>query len=344
MKKFFFIAAMASVAFVSCVKNDPAPSVTEQQEIVFAAPVVGTATKVNGAIGTTYNTDEAFDVWCVYNTADITEWGGTPYFSDVKATYSSTVNGWGLEDKYYWPATGELSFVALSPSIENKTAYDQANGFNVKAWSQGASENAIVDLMYSDMSLNNEKATFVPGPDNDDDATYKYDGVDIMFHHALSYIAFKIKTSADYSATTSFKLNEISLSGIYTTGEFTQKATDPWVEETSAVGVYVAYTNDAGLSFTSTAVAADAAAGKEMILLPQALLENQQKVTIKYQISTDSTTWLDQEQTVDLKNMTVEEWQMGKKYTYTISIGMYEIYFDPAVTDWDPIGGGTIEF
>ena len=349
MKKVFFIAAIASVAFASCVKNDPVPSVTEQQEIAFVAPVVGPQTKVYGEIGATYNTGESFDVWCVHNTTDITEWGGTAYFSNVKATYDASLGGWTLSPKYYWPATGKLSFVALSPSLANTTAYDAANGFQITSkWSQGATQDAIVDLMYSEPTFDCVKSNFVNAnkDDDDDSGNYKYNGVDINFKHALSYILFNVKTTEDYSATTKFRLKTITLSDVYTTGTFNQKATDPWTEDTAgATGTYVAYTNVSGLEFGNSAVHAAAATGKEIILLPQELTTGQQKITVNYQISTNNgTTWIDQVQEVDLKNATVASWEMGKKYTYNLSIGMTEIIFDPAVTYWTEATGGDITF
>lgn len=355
MKKLFFIAAIASVAFASCVKNEVAPTAMQQDEITFAAPVVGTATKaVNGAIGAGYHTGETFDVWCVHNDADITNWGGSVYFSDVKAVYDATLVGWKLTpNPYYWPATGKLSFVALSPSITSATSYDDANGFQITGWMQGNDETKIVDLMYSDEALNKAKADYnADGEEKAGDAN-SHTGVDIKFNHALSYIVFKIKTAADYSVTTKFRLNKITISGVYTAGNFKQTALDPWEEDTTGEkGKYVAYTNTPGLLFdNSIAVDALAETGKEIILLPQALTENQQKITVDYQISTDGKavdaadkTWINQTQTVDLKNATVSAWEMGKKYTYTLSIGMQEIIFDPAVTDWTSAEGGAITF
>lgn len=347
MKKSFFLAAVAITVLAGCAKNEPA-QLAQEESITFLAPVVGPQTKVFGEIGATYNTGESFDVWCVHNTADITEWGGTAYFSDVKATYDSGLHGWTLSPKYYWPATGELSFVALSPSLTNTTAYDAANGFQItSAWSQGANQNAIVDLMYSEPTFNCVKASFMNGNnDDDDDSNYTYNGVDINFKHALSYILFNVKTTANYSATTKFRLNTITLSGVYTTGTFKQKAADPWTEDTAgATGTYVAYTNASGLPFGNSAEPAAAETGKEIILLPQELTAGQQKITVNYQISTDNgTTWIDQVQEVDLKNATVAAWEMGKKYTYTLSIGMTEIIFDPAVTNWTEVSGGDITF
>lgn len=346
MKKLFFFAATACVALASCVKNEPVT--VPQDEITFAAPVVGVQTKVNGAIGTDYDTEESFDVWCVYNTEDIETWSGTQYFSNVTANYDETAGGWKLSTPYYWPATGQLSFVAMSPSITNTTTYDATNGFKItQAWSQGASEDDIVDLMYSEVALNKAKGQYGTNGEELTGDVNSYKGVDITFKHALSYLVFKVQTTADYNPTI-FKLNKITLSGIYTTGTFTQKADDPWTEVTddaTKVGTYVAYTNTAGLSFDSTtAVDAAATTGCEMILLPQALVEDKQKIKVEYQISTDGTNWLYQVQEVDLRNSTVTSWEMGKKYTYTLSIGMEEILFDPAVSAWEDGGSPTITY
>jgi len=30
----------------------------------------------------------------------------------------------------------------------------------------------------------------------------------------------------------------------------------------------------------------------------------------------------------------IEAWEMGKRYTYTITIGLEKIYFSPEVTEW----------
>ena len=343
MKKLFFIAAIAGAALVGCTKNELAPSVTAQEEISFAAPVVGVQTKVNGAIDADCDTGESFDVWCVYNTGDITTWGGTPYFSNVTASYETAAGGWTLNPKYYWPATGQLSFVALSPSFSNETTYSATNGFQITEWSQGATETAIVDLMYSDESLNNEKADFsADGEEKTGDAN-SYTGVDITFNHALSYLVFKIKTAGIYTPT-QFRLNAITLSGIYTTGKFTQKASDPWEEKTDGTtGTYVAYTGGSLTFDDDPAVLVPETAQKEIILLPQKLVDGKQKLTINYQISTDGANWIAQVQEIDLSKGSITAWEMGKKYTYTLSISMTEIILDPAVAVWDTTGSGTLD-
>ena len=148
MKKLFFIAAIAGAALVSCTKNELAPSVTAQEEISFAAPVVGAQTKaVNGAIGATYDKTENFDVWSVYGVTDAATWAtATPYITDKTVTYNADRNGWIFTPAYYWPADGYLSFVALSPSMTNETSYDATTGFGIKTWTQG--QYAAVDGTY----------------------------------------------------------------------------------------------------------------------------------------------------------------------------------------------------
>lgn len=346
MKRLLILTAIAGAALVSCTKNELAPSATEQQEISFLAPVVGPQTKVNGAIGATYTTDETFDVWSIWHKDALGTgtWAGTPYITDIEATYDSGVNGWRLENAYYWPATGLLSFVALSPSINNTTTYDATNGFKITDWSQGASEATIVDLMYSNETRDKKYGDFTIDDDgvkddDDDNGNFKYNGVDIQFNHALSYLVFNIKTKENYSATTKFRLNAITLSGVYTTGSFTQNPTSPavnWNVDTDAskVGTYKAYTGGE-LIFGKDVVSVPETLTKEIILLPQALADEKQKMTIAYQISTDEgSNWIDQTQVVDLYDGSVKSWEMGKKYTYTISISMTEILLDPAVSDW----------
>lgn len=349
MKKLFFIAAIASAALVSCTKNELAPSVTAQEEISFAAPVVGAQTKVYGAIGATYDKKENFDVWSKWNKTEITVWGGTDYIVDKPVTHNAaTPGGWHFTPAYYWPADGYLSFVALSPSMSTTTKYTAEKGFEITEWSQGATEATIVDLMYSNESLNNAKLEFnAEGEEISGDAN-SYKGVDITFNHALSYLVFKIKTLEDYSGTTDFRLKKITLSDIYTTGDFTQKPVSPatnWdVDESdpAKVGEYVAY--EGTLPFGSALEDVPETEKEEIILLPQTLADGKQKLIIDYEIKTGDSAWIGQTQEIDLEDGTIKVWEMGKKYTYTISISMTEIILDPAVAAWDATPGGEISF
>ena len=305
-------------------------------------------------------------MWSVYGETDAATWASaTPYITDKTVTYKAERTGWIFTPAYYWPADGYLSFVALSPSMTNETSYDATTGFSIKTWTQGQYEAVggtydIIDLMYSEPTPFLSKANINPA-DGEESATgadkNSYKGVDITFKHALSYITFKVQTAANYAATTQFSLNSITLSDIYRKGKFVQKpgsGVSNWTisdDDKDTKGTYVAYANASGEKFgyetaeatTQTPLTASSALGKEILLLPQTLTGGPQELTIEYQISTDGgTTWINQTQSIDLSKGGVATWEMGKKYTYTLSISMTEIILDPAVTVWDETGSGAL--
>ena len=86
----------------------------------------------------------------------------------------------------------------------------------------------------------------------------------------------------------------------------------------------------------------------DIILLPQALAHgtNNVTVTVNYTVAQNGGSALPQTAVIKLKDLTesssgsataVTEWQLGKRYTYTIVFGLEEIYFDPAVADWTDV-------
>ncbi|MBQ5749860.1 MAG: hypothetical protein IIV86_00855, partial [Bacteroidaceae bacterium] len=97
MKKFLFWTALASVALTGCVKNDvePNPSLGQESEITFNAPVVGKITKAApqpGVLESLYNKDEDFVVtaWSHKNPFDLTN--PAVYFEQITAAWKGTGN------------------------------------------------------------------------------------------------------------------------------------------------------------------------------------------------------------------------------------------------------------
>ena len=67
MKKFFMFAAMASVALVSCVKNEVVPVADDaQQEISFASPVLTPNLKSATEVQNNFPIDMGIGVWAHY--------------------------------------------------------------------------------------------------------------------------------------------------------------------------------------------------------------------------------------------------------------------------------------
>ena len=364
MKKLFFIAAIAGAALVSCTKNELAPSVTEQQEISFAAPVMSPATKV-AEIANHYPTDSQFAVWAHYYEGDYSNFAaGVRYMNEVTVAHNSTVKGWKNATPYYWPKNGTLTFIAYSPSSVAAYADVDEEGINFTDYVVDTDVAKQTDLLFSERAYNKvevDQATSAADP---------YAGVQINFKHALSSILFKVKAAETYTGTT-LKVTKIEVLNAYSQGDFTQGLADSngavtgatvggvetkavW-SDYAAETTYVAYENATGLVLTNADVYAhNGTATKtenttDLILLPQSLAHtattNNVSLRVTYTLqNADMTEAITQVATVSLATgfttgtdpeTDVTAWEIGKRYTYTISVGLGEIYFDPLVEAWD---------
>jgi len=351
MKKLFFIAAIAGAALVSCTKNEVAP-VAEQQEITFAAPVVGTITKdVTGEIdGNTYPTDEEFNVYAVWHLNAFEGWAtnATLYMDQVECTKDG--NSWkptSAEGKYYWPKEGYLTFAAYSPADLTATtiAYG-ADGLTVTGFRPAALTKDQFDFLYSERTIGQEESTYADGSDNagEDGLFDDYTGVDIKFQHALSQIEFWFKSDvADV-----IDLKTVTIKNAQAQGTFKEnisgtptvyEATPAW--DFSAYPTekadYNIYTQTALDHLTTTAVEKKNGVKVDCIILPQSLAGVDVEIT--YAIKKGDGTYLEQTTTIPLNvqkagSDVINTWVMGKKYIYTVTITLDEILFDPAVVDW----------
>ena len=190
-----------------------------------------------------------------------------------------------------------------------------------------------------------------------------YKGIHISFKHALSSILFNIKTAADYTASTTITLQDITVQNVVTTATFNQNL----VDENGAVTTAAAWdTNDNGQGptddysvditpnqeitttpyypsgITKETAATNGLRATDLILLPQDL--SGISVKINYTIdnngagsldgNTDQSQALTQIAELPLGTTAVPAWEMGKRYIYNIVIGLDKITFEPYVQDW----------
>lgn len=368
MKKLFFFAAIASVAFASCVKNDPAPSVTEQHEITFAAPVVATTTKAQVELLKKYPIDETFGVFALYYAEKFTGYSANAvYMTDVEATrgaYAGTDGAWSTAG-YYWPKNGgKLTFAAYSPydQINVKASHDDS-GIHFDDYVVTTAAN--VDLMFSNRAYNKAET-------DQDTNTDNYYGVELVFNHALSAVKFMVNTTSQLATDGyEFVIQKIELLNINNTGDFDQKLTAyvAGTNETPSTPTadvadwtvtddeekYIAFENATGITVNSTTAVSTIAADAinkyaNLILMPQQLsaLPNaaQIKVTYKYRHN-NMATGVYVEDNVVTTNLSVagcETWLRGKRYVYTLTMDLDKIYFAPRIEDWAdaPVAGPTI--
>ena len=357
MKTNQLILAAALVVLAACTKANVEPVNTgnlEGDEIGFNV-VNQKATKANGEIisGTTYGTDNTFQVWGWQSQeGDFSEFSANAasnFMSNLTISYCggrlSRADAWRNADNYYyWPFTGKISFLAVHPSTvaPSTTGWDATNlkpQATIADYTITPGTNETVDVMFAT-----------------NEGSRRVDALPMVFKHALSQIEVQVKTDDDYSADVAFDVESVTFNNIDLSGD-------------------VAYVNDA-ISWT------DNAAQTQNWIYYNTVLED---ITDSYQVygaakvnipqpANDDKSILDPsdpEYDVDDKGATLtigysmeqtgsakitgtvtiadpflsvaaNAWEPGKKYNYTINFRLNEILFNPSVTDWVDVNVATI--
>ena len=366
MKKFFMFAAMASVALVSCVKNETAPIAEEaQQEITFDLPVLSPNLKSANEVQNDFPTNMGIGVWAHYfdkaNDNSLyngfangelymgKEGGGLPI------EYNSTYKAWKhATNNYYWPKNGSLTFSAYAPYNAKNAGLTSltASGIQFKDYVVSTAPSEQEDLLFSERVYNQ-----IANPAST--STYPYEGVVLNFKHALSSIVFKVKAAAGYS-TTQLTIKKIELLNVVSKGSFNQKLEDLNMAETAASAAgdlwtlsddkvtYSVDIYDGGILLdpvdvkyayngsTAQSVAGSGYKVTDLILLPQDLAGCQLQIT--FDLKNDQmANPISQTLVADLATDNVPAWIRGKRYIYTVTVALDEIYFEPSVTEWDQV-------
>ena len=348
MKVRVIFAALAAMAVAACAKSETGPYGNSSQEIVFDAPVVSAATK-SAADDTVFPKDQAFNVYAHYYPELYTAFNeGQPYMQNVTVTYDEDkgINGsWtSVGKQYYWPNQGTLTFAAYSPiSGVGEVTYDE-NGFTFKDFVVNDNPEDQIDLLFSERSYNQTYS-------NQIDPNPYYYGVQINFLHALSSIVFKIKTD-DMLTGYSFKVRKIELLNVLNKGTFDQglpimgtnqitpaPAYDDWNCDHDTRQDYTILDTDLIVN-SSVPVRVINDRASDLILIPQALSHDEYNVCVKviydytHSGMAEGTYITNNESVTPLSTNVVEDWLRGKRYIYTLTLGLNEIRFSPKVETW----------
>ena len=364
MKKYILTAAVASVALAACTKNEVKP-VNVDQEITFQAVVDKAATK-GGTFDNNvkYPTDRPFGTFAFFYTTSGGYTKDAPKYIDnakVENTTSATSgDAWTTNPKYYWPKQGYLTFMSYSPYNELNTIVtcaptaDAMAEIKIPNWDVDAHQT--VDIMIADR-VDNLKA-------NGNNAGYT--GVTTVFRHKLAQIVeFSVKTKEDFGNLNSgapqagsklFFLKKIELQDIVTNGSFTS-GVEPssshigiWTPAASPADKdYTWYNNTADplvqggdYEFNTTAVALSSGTIKTngyLLVRPQTFTASDtKKIEITYVIRsyTSATAYSDETvvQSFNIHSAT-PSWDINKKYSFTITVDLNQIYWAPSVEDWE---------
>jgi len=324
MKKVFALAALVAVALTSCVTNEV---VTPEGEIAFkAVNYKNTKAVVNGPIsGTTYPTTEHFGVYAYHSlTAWSTSYTPNTYMDNVEIWKNGGV--WkNHTQSYYWPKTGMLSFVAYSP-YEFGTGTVSAPATEGVAFTDFTTTNdfaAQIDLMATDVVKDLAKATpVVPVP--------------VAFKHLLSQVKVAVKPAAtNYAANgvTSITIDKVVLGGVNSVADYASVDGAVVANGWSGHATPIVYTYLNAAQTVALDATEGAAVGTAALVIPQTNATRQ--FTINYTINYAGGA----KDVVEGATFDVAAdyaWEMGKIYTYTVTIGVGdEITFTPSVSsDW----------
>lgn len=355
-----FLAAVAAMVLAGCTKDE---SIVEQQEIGFQ-PLAYKAsqTKANVITGATYGTEDPEFGLFAYQLADGKTFDADKdeaklYIDNKRVHYDS--GNWRTNPKSFWPLQGSLTFIAYSPySVKDSVTHAikdvvDANQSTVKAsvltinGFQAGTEGQK-DLMWSTLSKDKTSNGNI-GDNIVDTITQEYNGVPILFNHALCRIKITAKTAENYSSFATYNLKQIQVVGLKDNATLT--VTDDvakWsVAPSTTLADFDFYKDNQLLTKDSKPVIYKNAetAGNGLLAIPQSLEGVTLKVTYTMTVDPDgngSASAVVTETTKDvvLKTGTLTELLQNKVYTLNLSISADEILYSPDVVAWDETGSG----
>lgn len=284
-KTALILTAAAVLLFAGCTKN-----AVELPSIAFA-PVAEKATKaiIQGA---TYPTTESFTVSAYHE-------GTSAYFENLSASYNNTLTLWETATAEYWPLAGSLTFNAYSPSSASGVTIT-SDGVTATDYTVQTAAQMTTDLCYGSYT--------VP------DCASHPESVPLQFSHALAQVVFRVK-AASYYENTSLSMTSLSMDGICSVGDFTGSA---WENQNTEFN-YALHGISTVLTYDGTTpVTTDVCS---YLFVPQTLGPNA-AINVGYSVDLGGGRILNNPPVKVALGGTITEWVPGKKYIYTLNIGL----------------------
>lgn len=385
-KSNYMLLAAAALAMTSCA-NEELESVngkTEANAIAFAA-VGSNNSGTRADIITSANfTGTTFDV------IGLTSNDGTPFMgtnnSGIKIKYNTDKSSWDYansEDLAYWPSDGtKLDFYALSPFFTEEAG--TTGGYKLYPEVSGKFGDGDKKINYQDVD---EYATDATGKNYDVmyasavsyDKTVNSSKVKLTFHHALSQIVFKARTS---KAALSVEVASVKVHNVNTTGQFSfsqeladseehYAKTGSWTSSNPATRT-AKLASETAVTATNTAVELSAMVSPLLVIpqtvtawttvvgAPVALTEADNnhngylEISLKLKQNGQYIIGSADAYTTVYVPFGGIEWLQGKRYIYTLVFGggydkdgnpvLSPIYFEPEVEDWVDADQGEMTF
>ena len=337
-------------------KGDSYPEPGEHP-ISISCPLVSPSTKaLAGEMPLNYSTDESFGVYALYYpTGNFAGWNNTPgnmiYIDGAEFSYNSSIDdtsegsgAWSATPGYHWPKGGQMTFAAYSPhrAAAAADAIDYTkSGLQLTNFTTADSGAQQYDLMYSDRVYDKSDCS---------GTSSQYDGIDLIFRHALTSLHFNARSSV---STAVIKISKIVIYDIAKTGDFSENVdeTTPLTYSSSPawnVSGKATYTEADPLvvyedtNHSASALPTDGSTflpiGKALPI-PQDLTNAKLKVYYNIQLgSADPVPTVSQ--ALSLSGRTsgtdvINNWKMQTRYSYNLILGAQQIRFSVDVRSWD---------
>lgn len=342
MKKYLYLIPVAALAMTACTnESDEFVGSPESREISFM-PVNQNATRA-AVEGTDFPT--TLDMMVTAYQVEATGGSAGVYFDATPFKYqyaggsaSGAGSYWGGDPARYWPLTAAyINFLAIAnANADNATGVtwgtDKADQVTI---AMDDNSTAQRDLMYArgDAAVTQSVNTLTfPSK------------VDMVFKHAQSLIAFRVKAADD--ASEAVHVDKITLNNAYYAGTFTVTHTGYNAKTSQSVdGVWTSPDSKKNLDVpgsTDKSIADDSwtNAGSVMVVpnptqsTPPATDPSFDSFTITYTFDSKTYTYTYIPETPSNRVLT-----KATKYIYDITFKLHEIFINPSVTPW--ADGGT---
>lgn len=303
---YFIISVFSIFLAVACTSDNDVPFPdSEAPSIDFEGSAL-TRGIVNAA-----DDMSAFDVWGWYSPISGTGTARQVFDATLVSRNGTT---WTYDNIQRWQQGNSYQFYAIYPSFDAECGYESAscdqNGtFTINNFDCSKTGDEAVDLMTAVRSV--------------ECGTDGYPGkVSMPFQHELAKVNIKATVEGGNAIVT-----KITFSGMKTGGNYNSASTDRWSDTKSG-----SFINETCQPLDTKGV--DLLG--DMLLIPQNV-NNDIKLKVEYIL--DGVKQTPKEFTLPA---TVEKWEAGKSYRYTITFKGNNIVFTVNVASWNHSTGGII--
>jgi hypothetical protein len=343
MKTHQLILAATLVALAGCNKDNVDTRVGESSTEVGFNVVSSMNTKANDALltGTTYGTDNTFQVWGwssangSFTDEGLTDGLASNFMKNLTISWTKGRDGNRAEawrnsaNYYYWPFTGAVSFLAVHPStvVPTTVSWDATNKKGQATLDNYTitDGNKTTDLMFA-VNQGSRSTETLP----------------LVFKHALAQIQFRIRTNDNYSADVTFTVNGITLNNIDLSGDLAYtNAAYTWSDNDEQDDQWNYSSTTQNAAYPAEGLDSNAANyGSAVVMIPQASY-SETSVTVNYTMTQNGASAVSGDVTVKVP----QAWAAGSRYVYTLNFNLNEILFNPSIdSDWATVTVNTVNF